>query len=287
MYKQLKRVSGFLLMAVSALGILGCLVIITLAISQRPQLIASAEDSTQIIITSLKNSNTGLKTTKDTLSHSADVLQATRISIQQLAGTISKLDPMLNTTRNIIGNDLREVIIATQNSLVTAEESAQNVDRLLFALDSISFLTGVSYDPDQTLAEGIAGISDELKTIPLSFQELAEEMDSTGQNLSQLEMEINKIEKSLGNFDQLLIDVEAAVDKIQIASTGLEQDLTVIKDNLSRSINRLVTITVTVLIWLVVLQLGLFFQGAEMAGFFFGEKMPEGSNRSSIPHSQQ
>jgi chromosome segregation ATPase len=287
MFKQLKRISGFLLMVVAALGILGCLVIIALAIRQRPQLIASAEDSTQIIITSLKNANTGLKTTKETLSHSADVLQATRNSIQQLAGTISDLDPMLYTTQNIIGNDLREVIIATQNSLVTAEESAQNVDRLLFALDSISFLTGVSYDPDQTLAEGIAGISEELKPIPSSFQELAEELGSTGQNLSDLELEINKIEKSLGNFDQIFIDVEAAVDKIENVNVKLEQDLIAFKDNLSRSINRFVTLTVIVLFWMVVLQLGLFFQGAEMAGIFFGENRPDSSNRSSNSHSQQ
>jgi peptidoglycan hydrolase CwlO-like protein len=284
MLKRLKRLSGLILLVFSAVGILFCLSALVAVLLQRPHIISGAEDTNQIVLSSLKTANEGLITTQDTLSQSKSVLLATRSSLRQLDGTITELNPALETTQKIIDEDLRAVLEATQVSLVTAEESAQNVDKLLYALDSISFLTGVTYDPDQTLAAGIAGISEDLEPVPISFGELAEEISSTGQNLSLLSAEINKIEKSLGNLDRVLDDVETAAEKIQLGISRLESNLNDFDDHIPKLLNRLTAAMVILLIWMAAVQFGLFFQGAEMAGLSFGNEVQENTKSSTGSH---
>ena len=274
-------------MAFSVLGILICLSTLVLVFQQRPQLIEGAESASQILLTSLRTTNNSLITTKETLSQLVTVLQATRASLQQLEGTVSDLNPLLDTTREVIGEDLRGVIEATQVSLVTAEESAKTVDRLLFALDSISFLTGVIYDPDLPLSESIAGISEELKPLPESFDELAEGISSAGQNLLLLSNEINKIDQSLGSMNGVLEEVETAIGRTQNVSARLETGLLGLQNSLPRRINRLTAAVVAILLWIMVVQIGLFFQGSEMAGVSFGENSQENIDHSNDESLQQ
>jgi hypothetical protein len=216
-----------------------------------------------------------LGTTEKTISQIGIVLEATRSSLDQLTGTVSDLNPLLETTREIIGDDLRGVIIATQDSLVTAEESAKNVDKLLFALDTISFLTGVTYDPDLTLSEGISGISEELEPLPEDFEDLAEGISSAGQNLVLLSTEISKIEQSLGNTDGVLLEIESAIGRAQTVSSGLETTFIEIQDKLTSWINSITAVIIAILLWMVIVQIGLFFQGSEMAGYSFAKNVPK------------
>ncbi len=265
MASRLMRVSGVLLMVVSVLGILFSVSGIGGVLWYRGRAIDQGDHILDVMISNLEVVETNLTSTLRVLDQAQRMLDNTRSTVKELSGIVQDLNPMFETMADVIGRDLPDVLAATQSTLDTTQESARTVDNLLFALDSISFLSGVSYDPEVTLAESIEDVGDSLDELPDSFSTLAEGILVTGDNLDEIGIEISQLELSLSDMDQEFENAQFSIHSYQRNVGELERELERIQDGLPRWVNALSAGLSFFLFWMGVIHLGLFFQGWEMA----------------------
>jgi len=265
MASRFMQVSGILLMVVSILGFLFSISGIGAVLWYRGNVIDQGEHVLDGMISDLEVAEDSLISTRYVIEQAQRMLDSTRNTVKELSGTLQDLNPMFESMADVIGNDLPDVLGATQSTLDITQESARTVDNLLFALDSISFLSGVSYDPEVTLAESIDHVGESLEDLPGSFSTLEEGILVTGENIDEIGIEINQLEVSMANMDQDFENARQSIQRYELKVEELAGDVEQIREALPRWVNILSACLSFFLFWFGVVQLGLFFQGREMA----------------------
>lgn len=265
MASRFMQVSGVLLMVVSIVGILFSMSGIAGVLWYRSRVINRGQHVLDVMIANLEVAEESLVSTLHVLDQAQHMLDNTRSTVKELSGTLQDLNPMFESMAEVIGGDLPDVLDATQSTLDITQESARTVDKLLFALDSISFLSGVSYDPEVTLAESIDHVGESLQDLPDSFSTLEDGIVVTGEHTAEISREINQLDVSLAGMDQDFEMARHAIQRYQGNVRELAGDLGHIRDALPRWVNVLSAGISFLILWFAVIQLGLFFQGREMA----------------------
>lgn len=265
MASRIIQVSSVLLRVVSITGILFSMAGIAGVLWYRGRVIDQGQHTLDVMISNLELAEDSLVSTLHVMNQAQHMLDNTRSTVKELSGTLQDLNPMFESMADVIGKDLPDVLEATQSTLDITQESARTVDNLLFALDSISFLSGVHYDPEVTLAESIDHVGESLKDLPDSFSTLESGIVVTGENTDEIGREINQLEASLAGMDQDFENTQDAIQRYQRNVGELAGDLEQIRDTLPRWVNILSAGLSFFLLWFGVVQLGLFFQGRELA----------------------
>lgn len=166
------------------------------------------------------------------LQEGEQLLETAAESIGGLEETLGEAEPVLSSTADLLSETAPQLIEETQQALSAAEEGAAAVDQVLRTLDVIGFLTGIEYDPEQSLDEGIAdaaasldplknslsgvgtdleGLEGELPEVQQSLQALSENLNSTSGQLEDQAAALTQLAERLGDFEKHLIRSRAEV----------------------------------------------------------------------------
>lgn len=102
-----------------------------------------------------------LKTSVATIGNLEQTLTTT-------AETVESADPMLGEVSRLMKDQLPATILATQQSLATAEQSAEVIDNLLKSLSGIPLIgPSIGYQPEVPLSDALGQVADSLDGLPI------------------------------------------------------------------------------------------------------------------------
>ena len=260
----IKRVLGIALMAFSALGLLISVLGLLLVCRFSGQVTSSAGAAVDVAVAALTSTKQNLDLASRGLEQAQVALGATQGLMESADSGLENTSVMLGSVGDIMADDLPGVIEESQRSLSAAQEGAAVIEQVLYGLNAISRLTGVTYDPDVSLTEGFAGINESLDTLPETLAELDESLSAAQENLDGVQTSVAQLPAPLDETGAVLDEAQASLESY----SSLIEELTQKVSNLQRSLpnwtRAAVLATYFLLIWLSVSQIGLLWQGWEM-----------------------
>ena len=255
------RLTGSLLIFGAILGLIISLSGLAVTWIYKPAITESLQSSLNLIGNSLAATAEGM----DLIQQSLQTLEASVASIEGTMSTASKTIedtlPMMDTMAALLDEELPTTVGAVQTSLNSAYETAQVIDSVLTAL---TFLNRDMYNPEVPLHVSLANISESLNALPVSFSSMAENIDDTKHNMQVIQVDfvlmqdaVRQIGNSINQYEQIITDYHTTLERVQ---TEIEQ----LNAHISTTITLIALGMTFFLIWMVIAQLGLLYQGMEL-----------------------
>ena len=260
----IKSVLGIALMAFSALGLLISLLGLLLAFRFSGQVASSAGAAVDVAVASLTSTKQNLDLASRGVEQAQVVLGATQGFLESADSGLENTSVMLGSVSDIMADDLPDVIEETQRSLMAAEEGAAVIERVLYGLNAISALTGITYDPDVSLTEGLAGINESLDTLPATLAELDESLSAAQENLDGLQTSVTLLPAPLEETKTVLDEAQTSLESYGSVIEELTQKVSNLQESLPNWTRAVVFALYFLLLWLAISQIGLLWQGWEM-----------------------
>jgi uncharacterized phage infection (PIP) family protein YhgE len=225
---------------------------------------ASADEALEVAVAALSSTKQNLDLADRALGEAQIALGAMQDLVEGAGEGMENTSALVGSVGDILLRDLPDVIEESQLSLAAAEEGAAVIEELLYGLNAVSRLTGVTYDPDVSLTEGFARMNESLEALPESLAELDGSLNAVQENLDDLQTTFTELTGPLSESQAVLSEAQSSVE----AYSGTIEQLTFRVINLRESLPNWIRITVVslyfLLIWLAVSQMGLLWQGWEM-----------------------
>jgi len=264
---SVKRVLGASLMMFSALGLVISLFGLLAVCKVRGPIAQSADEVLTLSLTALNTTSQSLDLVQSALGEAQDALGAVETVILDTGDGLHNTGALMGSLSDALAGDLPQVILSSQDSLTAAEEGAAVIERMLYALNVISALTGVTYDPDVSLTESFARLNQSLDDVPQTLAEVDESLNGVQDNLNSMQPSFTDLTGTLSESEAILAEMEASIDDYN----GVIQELSLKIGGLQESLPNWIRIATFalyfLLIWLAVSQIGLLWQGWEMVSY--------------------
>jgi hypothetical protein len=261
---MIKRVLGSCLMIFSMLGLVISLLGLVAVFRFSGPVASSAEQALQVTIVALTSGQQNLDLAHRALGEAGAALDATETFVEEASGGLENSSALMGSLSDMLVGDLGEVIEESQHSLAAAEEAAAVIEDLLYGLNVISGLTGLTYDPDVSLTESFAGMNDSLASLPQTLAELDDSLTDAQGNLDDSQASVVELAGPLNESQAVLTEAQASLEEYSSLITELIQQVQDIQQSLPRWTSTVVFSLYFLLIWLAITQVGLLWQGWEM-----------------------
>jgi hypothetical protein len=264
MMKSIRRLVGTALVVVSLLGLIltaAGLVVIPGAGRQFRQGAAEAVDLALLAVNTTDDSLDIADNSLDATLGTLDTLQSV---VRQGGRALDDTDPLLESLTTLAGQELPATIESLQLGLASAEESAAVIDQLLSGLNAISALTGLTYNPPVPLAESIRLVSESLQDLPGIISGVEGDLDTARVDLESVSEDVTILADDLDEVRRNVAQTRTVIDQYRLVVDSLRLSLTDLHADLPSIVRWGVWGVSLVLVWLLVTQVGLLYQGWEM-----------------------
>lgn len=214
-------------------------------------------DETDQAAASLRQLNTILKDT-------ASAIEATKTSLNMVEVSLEDIDPLLSSTGILISETAPAIIENTNNALASAKDGARAADLVLRNLAKFSFLTGVTYSPEQSLDTGIDQVIQSLLPLPDAFRDAGSKLFTTIDNLKKLRLSLSEVGEQMNSFIEELSEDDNFIE-------NLAKDLDKVSENSLIIKNKSKYLMVGVIILLEILLIG---NGiSKLALYYYGREL--------------
>lgn len=128
-----------------------------------------------------------LNQTSAALDQLVQTMQTTSDSMVEIETGVDDLDGLLQSVGDFLSDEAPETIESARAAILSTQEGARAMDRVLRGLASVSFLTGVEYDPEQPLDASLAEVAESLSPLPDSLRQVSGDLEDVQSNLDQLQ----------------------------------------------------------------------------------------------------
>ena len=226
---------------------------------------AGLQNGVELLIQTLETTSEGLVVTQQALQGSVDTISALQSTVETTATTIKSSVPLVEEINKLMGKELPNTILSTQQSLIAAQDSAMVIEGVLSTLSKIPLIgAGINYDPETPLSGALGNVAASLEDLPNSFANMKDSLTETSSNLDRYEADLTMMAASIGQIESSVAQYENVVGGYQASLDQLQSDLKRLEASLPQIV-RMVMIGLTVfLVWMAIAQLGLFTQGIEL-----------------------
>ncbi len=260
------RVLGFALLIAGALGLVLC---VGGLIAVGPATGAIEDGLTR----ELTVADQALNTTADGLDLAAVSIAEAEVTIASLSASlfeatraITATTPTLRAVGTLAGTELPATIRSTQTALNSASATAQIVDDVLGALNSIPLVNLGGYNPEVPLSLAIGQVSTSLDPIPVTLGSIADDMATTADSLEQVNTNLTRAAQSVGDLGGNVRDAALVVEQYQAVVSDLQAELERLQTATPEWLGGLRWAAWIVLIWLSITQLALLAYGLDLLG---------------------
>lgn len=254
------KAAGFLLIVLSILGILFSLSGIVAGWIIRPRI----EDSIMEVLVSVEEalvtSQEGLTLTGQSLDDLLEDFVIFEDSIESLDATLEGVSSSLETSADLIGDDLRQTVLDTQTALDSAAISAELIDNTLGFLSRIPLL-GVDYDPDVPLHISLTQVADNLETFPTTLDQIESGLNTTTDGLDSLQEDFQNLSDQIQTFENDLESTKDVLEKFNDSIEMIQIRLGRLNENMPTYLTFLSLFLTGILFWLGLAQLAILTQG--------------------------
>lgn len=269
-----RRLLGSILMVTAAACFIFSLVGLYIVWHYRPVVTKTAVDSLSLYDQSLTTTQDGLNIIGQEVQATTTDVSSLQTTTQALAKTIQDTNPMIDSLTILTSKDFPAAINATQASLTSAQSSALLIDNTLGALTSIPLLPLAPYKPAVPLHTALAQVSASLDSITPALATITSSLVDSKTNLGVVEVELNKISDTTQGISAALGSAQTVIDQYKTITTQLKDRVETTQRAVPGWITAITWILSFVLVWVLVAQVGQWFQGLEMV---------QDINRSNYP----
>ncbi len=260
------RIAGIALVAAGVVGIIFSIAgIVVLARVERivePVMMKQVE----LIDRTLATTAEGLALAETSLALAADTATSLETAVAGVGQAVGDTAPMVDSVADLLGDQLPATIRATQDTLVSVATSAKLIDDILSVVTSIPLLGIERYDPEVSLAEGLAEVAASLDEVPISLGAAQEGLTSASGNLEGLQEDFTVMADDIGQLSMSLESAQSVVVRYQGTVADLQALVASVRQGLPGWLRLLQVGLSFVLIWLGIAQIGLIIQGWELIG---------------------
>lgn len=258
------RILGIALIIATAIGIVVCLFGLIQTWRVKPAVEESLNQNLELINGTISTTLTGLATVDEILSTASQSLGSFQSSTDILAQSLEDTEPLFDSLTQLTGEDLPEVISATQTSLISAQTSALLIDNVLTTLTSIPLLSLRKYQPEVPLNVSLGNIAKNIEQIYPSLSTINTSLITARENLNEMAAQIENLGSEIEEISSNLENTQQVISEYQQAFTRLQNRVELFQKKAPAWITTLAWGISLVIVWLVIIQLGLFVQGLEM-----------------------
>jgi hypothetical protein len=197
---RLRRWLGRAIQVASAAGIALSIVCLILV----PILAYRVSDSIDGLLLTISEETSmaavSLRQVRLSISEGVQTLEAAEASIRNMERSMKDTKPLIGSTVELLVEHAPKIIDDTRHALGSAEESARAVDQVLRNLARLGPITGVSYDPEQPLDEGIADVTGSLEPLPATLREVGDELNQAGSSLEEVSGSLGVVGDEMKDF---------------------------------------------------------------------------------------
>ena len=261
----IRKLFGVLLLLASIVGLIFSIAGITFLWRIEGNISASLQSTVEILSQTMETTSQGLDVTRTALEGSVTTISSLQSTVQTIATTVKSSTPMVAQIGTMMDTDFPETIQATQESLVSAAESAKVIDSLLSTLSSIPLIgAGLNYNPDVPLSDSLNDVATSLADLPASFRSMTENLETTATNLETFESDLTVMAASIGEIESSVAEYDKVIDGYKTSLKQVQSQLDSLKAGAPK-ITRYLLLALTVfLAWMAIANLGLLTQGWEL-----------------------
>ena len=262
-----KRILGICLMICSVLGLVVSLLGLPAVSRVSQRITKGGDEALTLALTTLDTTGQSLALMHDGLVEAQNALGAAQTVTEGLDDGLQNTETMIGSLSDALGNDLPQVILNTQDALDAAGQGVAVVEDVLYGLNTVSLLTGMTYEPDVSLAESFANINQSLDSVPQTLAEVDESLGATQKNLSDMQTGFTDLTETLDESKAILVEAQANIDDYSALVEELSLKIAALQENLPDWARTATWALYFLLIWLAISQIGLLWQGWEMVSY--------------------
>jgi len=230
---------------------------------------------------SLEVTSEGLIVTQQALGNTIGSITGLKTTLDGASQALETTQPLMESVATVLDNELPSTISGIQNSLIAAREGARVVDGVLTLLSNLP-LFGINYNPDEPLHESFQRVSDDLASLPPSFETMEQNLIDSVDSLSTVQDGMSTMSESIGEIADSLEEYDAVIEQYIDTIDTLLTSLETLQDNLTTIFTFLAIFLSIFFLWMILAQVGLLTQGIELwhgearYGWETGTTHPEG-----------
>jgi hypothetical protein len=124
--------------------------------------------------------------------------------------SLRSIDPLLDSLSELLADDLPATIETTQKALVSAEDGAAAMDRVLRGLR----LLGLNYNPELPLDQSLAQTAASLEGLPDSLRQTEQDLGDGQQDLVNLAVDLSSLGRDLDKFSDDLGETAIEMEEL-------------------------------------------------------------------------
>ncbi len=263
MNKTLRHITGIVLVVLAAVSILLSLFFIVQVWRIKETATQGLISAFQLVDDTLIATSQGLEVAQSTMNSASSSALALQSALEGLTKTLDDSAPMIVTIEDLFSEDLPNTVRSTQESLASAQSSAEIIDNVLRYITAIPLISS-RYEPETPLHVALGQISEDIDGLPDQFSELEQDLKKTRSNLIAVKADINQIASDIGIINQSLIEAQDVIRQYRTLIAEAQLGVINIISKIPGWMDILAWILTFVFLWLAITQFGLLLQGWEM-----------------------
>jgi HAMP domain-containing protein len=198
------------------------------------------------------------------LEQAANTLEDSTAALDTVENALEASSPLLYSIEVLIGEDIPSTLEVTNQALLSAQASAQAIDRILRALDALSLITGVTYQPEKPMDESLAEVADGLSPLPDALRAAQKDLTSVANRLEEVAPTLVDAQDEFGLLAKSLRRMGNDVSR---EADSLEAFADVLSGAASRAsgwMRGLATVMALLIVWLGLGQAAVFYVGEQL-----------------------
>ncbi len=230
----------------------------------KPQAEAFLTDTTQTAVDAIDLADGALDEVTNTLEVLNEGLQSINGVKDNLAGMLTGITPVLESTSSFVGDDLVAVLSGVQNAFNTLNAGMTAVQNSLSFLRYVPILGNYVYDSSTSMTDGVDEMEGQVSGLTTSFEALEEDLLTASANMEELQTNIEGFADAVDEADLTLQRHLDNVASYQEELRGMRQDVLDFRARWLRNIQRIAVWSTVILAWMLLLMLGVTVLGGDL-----------------------
>ena len=231
----------------------------------KPQAEIFLTDTTQTAVDAIDLADGALDEVTQTLEVLNQGLQSINGVKDNLAGMLTGITPVLDSTSSFVGDDLVSVLSGIQTAFETLNTGMTAVQNSLSFLRFVPILGDYVYDNSTSMTDGVDEMEGQVSGLTTSFENLEEDLLNASANMTELQDNIEGFADAVDEADLTLQRHLDNVASYQEDLREMRQDVLDFRVRWLRNIQRIAIWSTVVLAWMLLLMLGVTVLGGDLA----------------------
>ena len=230
----------------------------------KPQAEIFLIDTTQTAVDAVDLADGALDEVTQTLEVLNDGLQSVNGVKDNLAGMLSGITPVLESTSSFVGEDLVSVLSGVQGAFNTLNTGMTAVQNALSLLYNLPFLGSFVYDSSTSMTDGVDEMEGQVSGLTTSFETLEEDLLVASENLEDLQTDIEDFADTVDQADMTLQRHLDNVASYQEELSIMRSNVIAFRERWLQNIQKIAVWSTVVLAWMLLLMLGVSVLGGDL-----------------------